>query len=353
MAAESSEPRARRLLSAESRRLPVKKRQALPLFLALLVAGTAGAYVPLPSNAARSRHASETRDADPRFVLDSSADFDRLLARADEHERVLDAELAPMADKLILLKKRMTARGRQYFRLVRAGMLPVGGGFDALVDHANTVERTRTALISDITEAREIRERQATLTKELRRVRVEKAPLLIQREAMRRARAAMQEADERRDAFTRAFGDRAVGHLAVYGADTGPLTGDPLASFTSMRGRLSFPLAGRAEVTPGVTREARSISLRAARDTIVRAVHGGTVVFAGENDGALTAVVDHGDRYFSVYGALQRLDAKVGDVLPERGRIGRIERRADQPATLHFELRFGHNLLDPVPWLGL
>ncbi len=338
--------------------MPVKRRGALALATALLLAGTAGAYVPYAPTANSGAQLGEPRAASPVSALDSTVDFERLLARLDVEEKELDLELAPMAAKLATVQQRMNARGRQYFRHVRAGLLPVGGGFDAFVDHAAKVERTRAALLGDIAEERELHERQAALTKELRRVRAEKAPLVVQREAMRRARAAMQEADERRDAFARAFGsgpnaDGVDGHFAVYGADTGPVAGDPLARFTSMRGRLSFPLAGRAEVASDADQRRGSVALRAGRDTVVRSVYGGTVAFAGETDATLTVVVDHGERYYTVYGNLQRIDVKVGDPLPERGRVGRIERRRGQPATLHFELRYGKSLLDPGPWLGL
>ena len=80
------------------------------------------------------------------------------------------------------------------------------------------------------------------------RVRADRAPLAVQREALQRARQALQEADERRAAFARAF-ETSVrpDAVAVYGTDMGPAP-DPQIGFRSLKGRLPFPIAGRAEV---------------------------------------------------------------------------------------------------------
>jgi murein hydrolase activator len=324
------------------------KRVLTGLGAALLLAGTAGAYVPSAVPQAMPRASAPAREPD------QARDFDRLLSRLDAEERRLSEELDQLGPKLDTVQKRMIARGRQYYRLVRAGMLPVGGGFDGLVDHASRVERLRASLSRDIALERELRERQATDRKELRRVRTERAPLMVQREAMRVAERAMQEADERRDAFDRAFGSsNDPAHISVYGADTGPLPPDPGSRFAAMKGRLSFPLAGRAEVADKDGSIGPGMQLRASRDTAARAVYPGTVVFVGQRDFGTTVVIDHGDGYFSVYGNLQRLDVKTGDVLAERGRIGWVLRHGSRPPILYFELRRGKQVMEAGPWLGL
>lgn len=327
------------------------KRSVVGLCVALLVAGSAGAYVPSspPAQVPTPAESSATRETESA----SSADFDTIVTRLEHRERALERELAEVGPRLDLIEKRVIARGRQYYRLVRIGMLPVGGGFDGLVDHATKVERLRAALARDLAIDTDLRDRQSSARKELRTVRTERAPMLVQREAMKQAQHVMQEADDRRDAFQRAFGNSTEPpQTAVYGADTGPLAADPNSKFAQMRGRLSFPLAGRATVTQK-DKSTTALQLRASRDTAVRAVYPGTVAFAGETDRGITIVIDHGDHYFSTYGNLQRLDVKIGDALSERARIGWVNRRGSKPPLLHFELRRGSAVLEAGPWLGL
>jgi len=321
--------------------------------LAILVTGTAGAYVPTSTPAPIAPPAPAPAIGRPE--LDSERDFERMLARLDEQERRLVTEIKELGPQQKLVHRRMVARGRHYYRLVRAGLLPVGGGFDSLVDHATRVERLRSALLRDIGIKAKLEQRQAAAGKELRRIRAERAPLTLHREAMKRAKIAMQQAEERRAVFHRAFGSSTSSpHLTVYGAGTGPLDSEPVARFAAMRGRLSFPVAGRAEVrAPRDTESGPGLWLLGSRDTAVRAVYPGRVGFAGHTEHGMTVVVDHGDRYFSLYGNLQRVDVKVGESLSERGRLGWVMRRARGAPQLYFELRRGQSVLNAAPWLGL
>ncbi len=330
-----------------------RKRSALGAVLAILVTGTAGAYV--PSSTLAPRPAPAPAPAIGRPELDSARDFERVLARLDEQERRLVAEIKELGPQQDLVRSRMIARGRYYYRLVRAGLLPVGGGFDSLVDHATRVERLRSALTRDIGIQARLKQRQAAARKELRRIRAERAPLTLHREAMKRARVAMQQAEERRAAFHRAFGNSTPSpHLTIYGAGTGPVDSEPVARFAAMRGRLSFPLAGRAEVrTSNQGDVGPGLWLLGSRDTGVRSVYPGRVAFAGRTAHGLTVVVDHGDRYFTLYGNLQRVDVEVGESLSERSRPGWVMRHGGGAPQLYFELRRGQSVLNAAPWLGL
>lgn len=324
------------------------RRIVVGLAIALLVAGSAGAYVPSSAPLAPPLPAEP-----PPQEAATPADFDTMMLKLERREKELERELDTIGPKLETVHKRVLARGRQYTRLVRVGLLPVGGGFDGLVDHASKVERLRAALTRDLALETALKERQAEARKELRVARAERAPLLVQREAMKQAQQALQQADDRRDAFERAFGGgEPPPDAAVYGADTGPVAADPSSRFAQMKGRLSFPLAGRAVVS-NEDRSASVLQLKASRDTAVRAVYPGTVAFAGETDHGLTVVLDHGDRYFTTYGNLKRLDVKVGDALSERGRVGWVTRSGSKPPVLHFELRHGNSALEAASWLGL
>jgi len=338
------------------RRARETSARSLAPFVAALVTGSAGAAVP-------GSEAADPADGESSPSASERADthgFEKLLGQLDAEEQRIVGELAALGSRLDMVHARIVARGRAYYRLVRAGLLPVGGGFDALVDHATRVERLRAAVERDLAMQAEIERRRAELVTQLRRVRAERAPLEVQRQAMLRAQVAMRQADERRDAFLRAFGSSQPppGHLSVYGAgpETGPLAGDPQGSFEAMRGRLSVPLAGRFE-TGGedpASGGGSGLELRAARDTTVLAIYAGRVVFVGEYlDYGTTILVDHGEDYFSLYGRLARTEVALGDPVPERGRIGWVMRHGSRPPTLHFELRKGTAPIDAAKWLGL
>jgi len=307
--------------------------------LALLVATTAAAYTPQPSSA------------------DPTKDFETLLRDLDVKQKRLEKEQAELGPRLKTVQKRTIARGRAYYRLIRAGLLPVGGGFEALVDHAAAVERLRAALGRDLELAEKLRARQASVEAELKQVRAQRAPLMIQADAMTRASSVMKQAEERRAAFERAFG-RSGGyssdHLTVYGA-SGPVDSGPVAPFPEMKGRLSFPLSGRAEVQVPAepSTEPQPLVLAASRDTAVRAVYPGRVVFAGKSHVGNAIILEHGGGWFTVYGNLDHLEVDVGDDLRERARLGWVLRYGSKRPTLHFEVRHGDDLLDPAPWLGL
>ena len=112
-----------------------RRTSLLPLLLLALVSGAARGGTPV-----------EAPPAPATSALSSVADFERLLKRIDDEQRSVEAELAGIEPRIETVRKRMLARGRAYYRHVHAGLLPVGEGFDALVDHAARVERVRRAL---------------------------------------------------------------------------------------------------------------------------------------------------------------------------------------------------------------
>src|SRR5262249_34485711 len=155
----------------------------------------------------------------------------------------LQAELDAIPRDLERVRARILARGRAYVRQVRSGLLPIGSGFDALVDCMARVERMRRALERDAALETELSHRGAALAERLSKLRIEKAPLDLQREAMDRARVALHEAEERKAAFERAFETsvRPNEHIAIYGAEMGPNDLDTRAGFRSLRGRAPMP----------------------------------------------------------------------------------------------------------------
>jgi len=313
---------------------------------ALVVA--AGLLVPFaPEGSARADAGAQSASA--------PNELDRLLVRFDGEERALRSEQGEIGPKLDLTRKRMIARGRAYYRLVHAGLLPAGAGFDALVDHAARAERTRMALERDLVAEGVLVKRSAEIDARLARLRAERAPLEVQREAMSRARMALQETEERRMAFARAFETSArPDAMAVYGADTGPIEADAKAGFRSLKGRLPFPIAGRAEVKKVSRGGTPAVELSASAGAAARAVAAGRVAFADRyDDYGLTVIVDHGDRYYSIYANLRSAEVRAGDSISSGGRIGVVGGDGTHGTALYFELRHNASTLDPAPWLGI
>ena len=324
-------------------------RLAVATALATAMVGSAGAYVPGDSVAPSSVAKAAT----------SAARFEGLLAQLQVKEKALVTELEQIKKTLATLEGRLIVRGRAYYRLVRAGLLPVGGGFDSLVDHAASVERLRAALGRDIDRKRQLMAREQQATQQLLRVRAERAPLEVQRQAMQSAHVAMRQAEERKVAFMRAFGrsefsaPAASSGRTVYGADNRTSNGFGVR-FSELRGRLSLPLSGRAEVVvPRDPKLRGTLRLLAATDSPARAVHTGRVVFVGKSQFGDAVVIDHGERYFTVYANLQRVEVKVGETVPEHARLGWVMRTGGDRPWLHFEIRRGKRLVDASPWLGL
>jgi septal ring factor EnvC (AmiA/AmiB activator) len=282
------------------------------------------------------------------------SDVDRLLARADADEQRLAAELDEARPRLDVTRRRIIARGRAYYRLVHAGLLPAGSGFDSLVDHAAHVERTRRLLERDIASESALVRHLGELETRLARVRADKAPLAVQREALQRARQALQEAEERRAAFARVF-ETSVrpDAVAIYGTDMGPAP-DALAGFRALRGRLPFPIAGRAEVNHVNRGGGPGVELAAPSGTAVRSVASGRIAFADRQDEyGLTVLIDHGDHYYTLYGSLGSSDVHPGDTVGSGARIGTVGSVDGSAPRLYFELRHDASTLDPGPWLGL
>jgi septal ring factor EnvC (AmiA/AmiB activator) len=94
------------------------------------------------------------------------------------------------------------------------------------------------------------------------------------------------------------------------------------------------------------------IQFTAAEGSPVRAVHDGTIIFAGPFTGYGTLVIaDHGSQTFSLYGQLGASqvarDTKVerGDVIGTAGRV-----LVGIPG-MYFEMRVDGKPVDPLEWL--
>ena len=84
----------------------------------------------------------------------------------------------------------------------------------------------------------------------------------------------------------------------------------------------------------------------------IRAVEGGSVLYADRLSGyGNMLIIDHGRRYYTVYGHLSKLDKAVGDRVERGERIAWVG--GDGPSgrsRLYFEVRKNGKPVDPIPW---
>jgi len=283
-----------------------------------------------------------------------SGDVERTLAGLERDEAAAKQELADLSRESELLKARTLARGRAYARLARAGLLPVGGGFHAFVEHVARLERLHRALSRDLTQERQVAERRAALAKRLSGIAARRGPLLAQQRTLADAETALLAARDRDQAFERAFTGAALDdHTAVYGAPSSGLSAAS-SGFAALKGSLPFPLAGRSEI-----RSARrngsgpGLTMRAPGGAVVRAVFPGRVAFADSYaDYGRTVILDHGGGYYTVSANLAEIEVKVGDDVKGGARIATLS-GGSAGSTLYFEVRIGQETADPAEWFGI
>jgi septal ring factor EnvC (AmiA/AmiB activator) len=283
------------------------------------------------------------------------AALDRKIADLDAEEQSDKQELTRVSGQLTTSHARVLLRGAAFYRMTRAGLLPVGGGFGALVTHAMHVERARRVLVGDVEEEARLRTRGGELARELERVARDRVSLASQRTAMDAARIAMDDEKRRQAAFDKAFeSSTGADYVAVYGG-TGMASDTSNAGFAAARGRLLFPVAGRAEVRAAHREgtDGPGLEIHAPVGTVVRTVFAGRVAFADRyGPYGRIVIVDHGDHYYTVSGDLDEVDVKIGQELAVGERLGTVGDDG-QGAMLYFEVRHGSQTVAPGPWLGL
>jgi murein DD-endopeptidase MepM/ murein hydrolase activator NlpD len=292
--------------------------------------------------------------ADPSLAL---AALDRKIADLDASEQSDKIEIQRVGVQVGGARDRVLTRGRAFYKLTRAGLLPVGGGFDSLVTYAMRVERMRRLLEKDLSEEAQLRSRAVDLAGELERIARDRVAFASQRSAMDAARMAMFEESRRQAAFDRAFQTStgaSADYVAVNGASD-PGYDAPAEGFAAARGRLIFPVVGRADVR-AARREGTDgpgLEIHAPAGSPVRAAFAGHVAFADRyGPYGRIVILDHGAHYYTVSGNLDEIDVKIGQDVGAGERIGTVGDDGPGP-MLYFEVRHGSQTVSPGAWLGL
>ena len=139
-----------------------------------------------------------------------------------------------------------------------------------------------------------------------------------------------------------------------------PSTPSTGVGLEALRGKLDWPVHGPVSAPFGKYKHPefaaeifrKGIDIDAPIGEDIRAVEKGTIVYADRFSGyGKMVIVDHGERYYTIYGHLSEILKKSGDEV-RRGEV--VGRAGDSDSLagskLYFEMRKDGRSLDPVPW---
>ncbi|HZB25870.1 MAG TPA: peptidoglycan DD-metalloendopeptidase family protein [Vicinamibacterales bacterium] len=368
--------------------------KGLLLCLSLVTALAAQPAAPDPSKRAAERIRALQREADAllareRTLLDElrTLEIERQLkveevAKSDRAAAETERKLAVTTRRLAQLRQTADEqRPDVEARLVQLYKLGSGGYWRLLmdVDDLRSMGRAyRTASAMTSLDTLRVLQHQQTLdalAAERTALQARARELAAEREAARTARAALDRAvasrnalvesiDQRRDLNAQLAGElqnaqqrlqTSVGELPE--ALAAAAAGLPIRPF---QGALPWP--ARGAVTSRFGRQGTSalgtpvvrngVELGTADGSAVRAVHEGTVAFAGPFTGyGNLVIVDHGDRSYSLYGHLAGLDVTTGQRVEVQAPLGTSGRNPAGTPALYFELRIDGAAVDPLQWL--
>lgn len=151
-----------------------------------------------------------------------------------------------------------------------------------------------------------------------------------------------------------------ISRRAVAKPKESPMPSPPGVGIQAMQGRLDWPVRGQLSAPFGKFKHPEfaaevvrnGIDIEASIGEEIRVVEKGRVVYADRFSGyGRMVIVDHGDRYFTIYGHLSEISKKVGDEVRRGEVLGRVgDSDSLAGAKLYFEMRKDGRSVDPVPW---
>lgn len=132
-------------------------------------------------------------------------------------------------------------------------------------------------------------------------------------------------------------------------------------NFSKNRGKLNWPVRGKLLNKFGRHKNPRlktvlnntGIDIKSRRGTPVRCVFSGVVSLITYLSGfGNTVIIDHNDRYYTVYSHLDQILINQGDFIESGSTIGTVgETGSLEGPKLHFEIYGNNKPLDPQKWL--
>lgn len=132
------------------------------------------------------------------------------------------------------------------------------------------------------------------------------------------------------------------------------------ARLDAMKGKLEWPVKGEVKSGFGKTRHPefsaevfrKGVDIEAPLGDEIRAVEKGRVVFADRFSGyGKMLIIDHGERYYTIYAHLSDILKKNGDAVKRGETVGLVgDSDSLSGAKLYFEMRKDGKSIDPLPW---
>lgn len=127
-------------------------------------------------------------------------------------------------------------------------------------------------------------------------------------------------------------------------------------SFSRMQGRLKKPVNGMLSGLFGQQRESGDMwkgVFYATPPAAVNSIAAGNVVYAGGLEGyGNVVVIDHGDKYVSVYSGLSEISTAKGYSVGEGHKIGTSGSLPDGEEGLYVEIRYNGQNMNPLSWIN-
>lgn len=260
-----------------------------------------------------------------------------------------EAELKALEQTEKKRHARVSRQARALYRLSRAGWLPLSGGAEALLAHFSRVQHLHRVVEKEAESLTALTEHRVALEEQKARLatqmKADRSKLQVWSE--RAYAAKVQDAQEHDvvDASERDYQERAEqmgGSLVVRGAASD-------GGFVALRGSLPAPLRESVEVRDGSREADVGLEFIALPEAGVFSIAEGRVAYVGRTAALGTIIiVDHGDRYFSVYAGLGATSIQQGDYVSAGAKLGQLD-----AGELFFAVRHGARSLDARSWLGL
>ncbi len=262
------------------------------------------------------------------------------------------AEMEGLAAQRDAAADRLRTRARALYRMRRAGVLPLAGGFEALLRHQSRIERLERMVVHDVEAQRSLAQRVSALNTEATRLASE----------IQAHERTVTELREQKEALERATIGQLAGIVPAPAEGMQPSAWPSTTSgvglrvldearprFAELHGRLPLPVVGSARLEDGEREGGAGIEIAASIGANVLAVGPGRVAYAATHPAyGRLVIVDHGDSYYSVYGSLGALGVAAGQQVPAEATLGSV---GTQP--MFFQVRQGTRALPARAWLGL
>lgn len=283
-----------------------------------------------------------------------ASDGSRLAQAFDDAEQAraerdrLEAEIEGLVTRRNGARARLRSRVRSFYRLRRAGALPLAGGFEALLRHQARVDRLERMLLRDVRGLERLDGRVAALRDELAEAAARVEASEQRSEELRRHEQAQMEQMQILSGMIEdpaAWSGPSMGGGSIRFSDGTPLT----PGLSAERGRLPLPVSGSVQLRDAEREGGAGLEVIAEQDARVRAVARGRVAYAAAHPGyGRLVIVEHEGDYYTVYGGLGRIAIQPGDEVQRETLLGTVGAQA-----LFFQVRRGTRPLSAREWLGI